>query len=110
MNKSKMILAIASVLIAAAPAGTAQIPQHDKQPIYTITINVVDRTIQAINYRHRSSSTKIDFRGTVLMPAAHGDARVESKQGYMEINADFKDLQSATRFGPEFLTYVMWSI
>jgi outer membrane protein OmpA-like peptidoglycan-associated protein len=45
-----------------------------------------------------------------LMPAAHGEANVESKQGYIEIKADFRNLQSATRFGPEFLTYVMWTI
>src|SRR5580693_1267492 len=105
-----MILAIAVLLIAAAPAGATQIQQRGKQPIYTITINVVDRTTTAINYRHRSSATKIDFRGTPLMPAANGDAKVESKQGFIEINADFRNLQSATRFGPEFLTYVMWTI
>jgi outer membrane protein OmpA-like peptidoglycan-associated protein len=108
--KFKLILAIAVLLIAAAPAGATQIQQRGKQPIYTITINVVDRTTTAINYRHRSSATKIDFRGTPLMPAANGDAKVESKQGFIEINADFRNLQSATRFGPEFLTYVMWTI
>ena len=71
---------------------------------------MVDRTTKAINYQHRSGSTKIDFRGTPLMPAAHGEAKVESKQGYIEIEAEFRNLQSATRFGPEFLTYVMWAI
>ena len=44
------------------------------------------------------------------MEAAHGEAKVESKQGRMEIDADFRNLQSATRFGPEYLTYVMWAI
>ena len=44
------------------------------------------------------------------MPAAHGEAKVESKQGYMEVEVEFDNLQSATRFGPEFLTYVMWTI
>ena len=28
----------------------------------------------------------------------------------MEIEVEFDDLQSATRFGPEFLTYVLWAI
>src|SRR5213078_3578947 len=50
------------------------------------------------------------FQGTVLMPAARGEAKVESKQGYMEVEVEFDKLQSATRFGPEFLTYVMWAI
>src|SRR5256714_2917685 len=106
----KMTSARAPVLMAAAPAGATQIQQRGKQPIYTITINVVDRTTKAINYRHRNGATKIDFRGTPLMPAAHGEAKVESKQGYIEIEVEFRNLQSATRFGPEFLTYVMWSI
>jgi outer membrane protein OmpA-like peptidoglycan-associated protein len=105
-----MLLAIVSLLIAVTPSRAAPIQQRAKQPIYTITINVVDRTTTAINYQHRSAATKIDFRGTPLMPAAHGEAKVESKQGYIEIGAEFENLQSATRFGPEFLTYVMWTI
>jgi outer membrane protein OmpA-like peptidoglycan-associated protein len=110
MNKLRMLLAIVSLLIAVTPSRAAPIQQRAKQPIYTITINVVDRTTTAINYQHRSAATKIDFRGTPLMPAAHGEANVESKQGYIEIGAEFRNLQSATRFGPEFLTYVMWTI
>ena len=44
------------------------------------------------------------------MPAARGEAKAESKQGYMEVEVEFDNLLSATRFGPEFLTYVMWAI
>jgi outer membrane protein OmpA-like peptidoglycan-associated protein len=110
MRKLKAILAIVSLPIAVMSASAAQVPQHSKQPIYTITINVVDRTTKAINYQHRNGSTRIDFRGTPLMPAARGEAKVESKQGYMEVEVEFDNLQSATRFGPEFLTYVMWAI
>src|SRR5258705_7506947 len=109
MKIFKMILMIASFLIVVAPAGATQV-QRSKQPIYTITINVVDRTTKAINYQHRNGATKIDFRGTPLMPAARGEAKVESKQGYIEVEVEFDKLQSATRFGPEFLTYVMWAI
>ena len=111
MRKLTMLLAIASVLIAAGPAG-AQTPGQVrvKQPIYTITINVVDRSTKAINYQHRGGATKIDFTGTPLMPKARGEAKVESKQGYVEVEVEFDDLESATRFGPEFLTYVLWAI
>src|SRR6185369_12691225 len=68
------------------------------------------RTTKAVNYQHRNGSTTIDFRGTPLMPAARGEAKVESKQGYIEVEVEFDNLQSANRFGPEFLTYVMWAI
>ncbi|HUY13652.1 MAG TPA: OmpA family protein [Terriglobia bacterium] len=84
-------------------------PQNNGSvPIYRIT--VVGRTIKAINYRHRSGSTKIDFQGTSLLPRARGNAEVQSKQGATHIDAEFKDLQPATQFGPEYLTYVLWAI
>ena len=77
-------------------------------PIYRVT--VVERTTKAINYNHRSGSTKIDFRGTALLPEARGEATVESKQGVIKIDARMEKLQPATKFGPEYLTYVMWAI
>ena len=77
-------------------------------PVYTVT--VVERATKTINYHNRGGATKIDFRGTPLLPKAHGEAKVESKQGYIEIEVEFRELQSATMFGSEYLTYVMWAI
>jgi outer membrane protein OmpA-like peptidoglycan-associated protein len=77
-------------------------------PIYRVT--VVARTTKAINYHHRSGSTNIDFRGTALMMEARGQARVESKQGVIKIDAQMEKMQPATNYGPEYLTYVMWAI
>ena len=77
-------------------------------PIYRVT--VVARTMKAINYNHRSGPTRIDFRGTALLPEAHGEASVESKQGVIKIDARMERLQPATDFGSEYLTYVMWAI
>ena len=77
-------------------------------PIYRVT--VTERTARAISYQHRSGATKIDFAGTTLMPNAHGQAKVESKQGYIEIEVEFRNLPEATQFGAEYLTYVLWAI
>jgi len=77
-------------------------------PIYRVT--VTQRTAKAISYRHRSGATKIDFRGTALMPNAHGEAKVEGKQGYIEIEVEFRNLSEANQFGVEYLTYVLWAI
>ena len=77
-------------------------------PIYRIT--VTERTTKAISYRNRSGATKIDFAGTALMPAAHAEAKVESKKGYIEIEVEFRNLPEATQFGAEYLTYVLWAI
>jgi outer membrane protein OmpA-like peptidoglycan-associated protein len=77
-------------------------------PIYRVT--VTERTAKAISYQHRSGATKIDFQGTSLMPNAHGEAKVESKKGYIEIEVEFRNMTDATQFGGEYLTYVLWAI
>jgi outer membrane protein OmpA-like peptidoglycan-associated protein len=85
------------------------VTQPDEQtPVFRVT--VVGRTTPAVNYRHRSGATTVDFRGTPLLPESYGEAKVESKQGYIEIEVEFDELEPATRFGPEYLTYVMWAI
>jgi hypothetical protein len=66
---------------------------------HTLRVDVVERTTRAINYRHRSGATKIDFRGTALQPGARGEAKVESKQGYIEIEVEFDDMIPANRYG-----------
>src|SRR5580658_4320188 len=98
--------------ILAAQAPQAPNPTSADQagsvPIYRVT--VVARTTKAINYNHRSGSTRIGFRGTALMPRAIGEAKVESKQGVIKIDAEMQKLDPATKYGPEYLTYVMWAI
>ena len=91
-----------------APNPTQRPVEDGSTPIYRIT--VVARTTKAINYHHRSGSTKIGFRGTALMPDARGEAKVESKQGVIKIDADMERLGPATQFGHEYLTYVMWAV
>jgi len=77
-------------------------------PIYRVT--VTEKIAKAISYQHRSGATKIDFGGTALMPNAHGEAKVESKKGYIEIEVEFRNMTDATQFGGEYLTYVLWAI
>ena len=77
-------------------------------PIYRVT--VIERTTKTVNYRNRGGATKIDFQGTLLLPRARGEAKVESKQGYIEIEVEFDSLQPATAYGAEYLTYVLWAI
>jgi outer membrane protein OmpA-like peptidoglycan-associated protein len=66
--------------------------------------------VQAVNYKHRSGASKLDFAGTNLMPSANGQAKVESKKGYTEIEVEFGNLQKPTTFGNEYLTYILWAI
>src|ERR1700726_3011890 len=76
----------------------------------TYSVNLVSRTTRAVKYAHRSGSTKIDFKGTELMPGASSEAKVASKRGTMEIEVEFQGLDKPTSFGTEYLTYVMWAI
>ena len=76
----------------------------------TFGVTVTTRTVEAINYRHHGSATKLDFRGTDLMPAANGVARVKSNRGSIAIQAEFGELLKPTSFGTEYLTYVLWAI
>jgi outer membrane protein OmpA-like peptidoglycan-associated protein len=101
--------------IYTAPASLAQQVQNPvdigETPVYRVdVVEYVDRTTKAVNYRHQSGATKIDFEGTPLLTKANGEAKVESKKGYIEIEVEFDDLTPATQFGPEYLTYVMWAI
>ena len=52
----------------------------------------------------------VGLQGTSLLPKAMGEARVESKQGTIKIDANMSKLSPATQFGPEYLTYVMWAV
>ena len=60
---------------------------------------LVDRTVKAVKYAHRSGSTKIDFEGTDLMAGAKGEAKVDSHRGAMEIKVEFSNMQKPTTFG-----------
>jgi len=94
---------------AAVQAGPQNQPvAFDTVPLYKI--EVVARDIPAINYFHRSGSTRIGFRGTELLPQATGEAKVKSELGRTVIDADLQGLTPANGFGPEYLTYVLWAI
>ena len=110
-KRSSITLAVAITLGAAAPApAQTQVPADSGNPTPTYRMNVVSRTTRAVSYRHRSGATKINFRGTDLMPAAAGEAKVESKRGALEVEVEFSGLDRPTSFGNEYLTYVLWAI
>jgi outer membrane protein OmpA-like peptidoglycan-associated protein len=105
---AKLLVALLIALTSLTAVAQTEPQKAGSVPIYRIT--VVARTTQAINYRHRSGSTRIDFRGTSLEPDARGSADVASKQGAIDIGSEFQGLQAASKFGPEYLTYVLWAI
>ncbi len=72
-------------------------------------MKVVSRSTQAVDYRRRGA-TRVDLKGTDLMPAVTGEAKVESKSGRVEVDANVKNLRPANSFGLAYLAYVLWAI
>ena len=78
-------------------------------PVFRVT--VTSRSVQAVNYKHRSGASKLDFAGTDLMPAASGQAKVESEEGLHRNRSGICEIcEKPTTFGNEYLTYILWAI
>ena len=111
--KTKLLLAAGITLSLSAFAQTNSqtidgVEHMNSTPTFRVV--VISRSVQAVNYKHRSGSSKLDFAGTTLMPAANGVAEVNSHRGSIVVQAEFGDLQKPTTFGNEYLTYVLWAI
>ena len=109
------LITVLLIGLLAAPA-FAQVASPPAQPSRSRARAVVPRhrgrphDRSGINYRPRSGDTKVDLVGTPLLPEARGSAEVSGGKGYIEIDARFRKMQPATRFGSEYLTYVLWAI
>jgi outer membrane protein OmpA-like peptidoglycan-associated protein len=110
--KTHLMLAVGITLSLSAFAQTNSqtLTVEPMSTMPTFRVTVISRSVQAVNYQHRSGSSKLDFAGTNLMPSAHGMAEINSKRGSIAIQAEFGDLQKPTTFGTEYLTYVLWAI
>lgn len=104
---TRLSASVTALLVGGAMYAQPPVPS-DPQPIYRVT--VISRSLEAVNYEHRGGPTQIDFRGTVLLPDVKGSATVESHRGSISIDAKFDHLAPPTRFGREYLTYVLWAI
>ena len=112
--KTKLLLTLGTTLISLSAFAqsnsqtTIVVEPMTYRPTFRVT--VTSRSVQAVSYKDRSGASKLDFAGTDLMPAARGQAKVESKKGYTEIEVEFANLENPTTFGNEYLTYVLWAI
>ena len=108
------ILRFACAVVLAANhshvfAQSAPVPEKNKsQPLYEVTI--VSRTTKALNYGYLTAPTRIDFQGTAVMPSARGEAIIQPKRGSTVLKLRFRGVPPPGKFGPQFLTYVVWAI
>ena len=106
-NLSLSIFLCAATL---ASSQTAPTTAQSTQPAPAPATATVTRTTKAVHYRLQGGSTKVDFRGTDLLQGATGEARVEGKKTNFQIEVKFQNLEDATKFGLEYLTYVLWAV
>jgi outer membrane protein OmpA-like peptidoglycan-associated protein len=107
-NISRAIFFYAA-LASAQTAQTAPSVQTALTPA-PAQASLVTRTTKAVHYRLQGGSTKVDFQGTDLLQGASGEARVEGKKTNFQIEVKFQNLEDATKFGLEYLTYVLWAV
>jgi outer membrane protein OmpA-like peptidoglycan-associated protein len=69
----------------------------------------VSKSSTAVGYQIGAGTT-VDLKGTELAPQSGGEAKVEAKKGITEIEAKGIALPEPTKFGSEFLTYVLWVV
>ena len=91
---------VVSTTATVVPAQTSSVAPAKSQ----------QRTIRAVNYRRAGITTKISFHSTDPNQIASGEAEVKNKGSRVEIEAKFTSLEPATRFGLQYLTYVLWAV
>jgi hypothetical protein len=106
--KTFVVIACCGVGLFAQSGPTNRESASRSVPVYSVT--VVEHALDAVNYQYDSAPTKVDFRGTVLLPDSKGEATVQSRRGRTEIDAKFQNLLPPTRFGQRYLTYVLWAV
>jgi outer membrane protein OmpA-like peptidoglycan-associated protein len=101
-NYSLLVLAIGCAIGGAVSVAGAQQSAG--------ATGLSSRRTSAVTYEARRT-TKIDLVGTPLMPRTRGVAEIRTESaGPVRIKAKLRDLTSASQFGPEYLTFVLWAI
>lgn len=108
-NKQRVVFAVLLGWLsvgfsAGSAAGQAD---HEVPPSHVVT-----KSVSAVGYIVGGGSTKVDLKGTELMPRANGVAKVEAKTkaGRTNVEVELKDMTPPSQLGAEFLTYVLWVV
>ncbi|HET6931249.1 MAG TPA: OmpA family protein [Candidatus Acidoferrum sp.] len=102
-NPGKILLCSVAIFCATSTAA-AQVQQSVPDS------NLTTKSVAAIGYKVGGGSTKVDFKGTELMSAASGEAKVRAKPGATSIELSLIGMTQPSTLGAEFLTYVLWVV
>jgi outer membrane protein OmpA-like peptidoglycan-associated protein len=98
---------------AAAQADQSAQPDQNASTVQQLpTSAVITKSATAVGYEVGGGGTKVDLKGSDLMPEASGWAKVEikSKAGRSNVSIEVKGMKPPSTLGAEFLTYVLWVV
>ena len=89
--------------------GTAPNPRSKiQEPVHQ---NGASIRVPLVNYYALGGAAKTEFEPTALMLNTKGLAQVAiTKEGSVSVKAQFNGLTGPTKFGNEYLTYILWAI
>ena len=98
--KHTLLFVIGSVLSLSAfgqasPQQSIALVPVGSMPVFAVA--ETSRTVEAVDYQHRGGASEVDLAGTVLLPSADGKAKVRSKRGTMEVEAEVRQSRKAPR-------------
>lgn len=97
------------VLVCAVSLAATQTQPTASAPASASAAASVSRSTRAMHYRP-GANVKIQFQAGDLMPGATGEAKIEAKKANVTIDAKLQGVEDATKFGLEYLTYVLWAV
>jgi outer membrane protein OmpA-like peptidoglycan-associated protein len=98
--------AVLSIMCVTLTAGFCSAQTKQSEP----AANMISGTIAAIGYPVGGGSTKVNMVGTAAAPQANGEGKVDAKVGGTAIELKLTGMPQPTALGPEFLTYVLWTV
>ncbi len=101
------LLSAATLILAASSFAAAQAQTATSFPAKNASVS---HTTKAMHYAPQGPGVKVAFQSSSLMPGAAGEAKVEGKKTNVEIDAKFQGLEDSSKFGLEYLTYVLWAV
>lgn len=112
LSVRRMASVLGVALLTALAVPMARVDGQNAAPIGVVapTGTAVSRTAKAITFRRGAGTIKVALHGSNLMQQGSGEANVENKGNRVEIDAKFQGMDDATKFGFEYLTYVVWAV
>jgi outer membrane protein OmpA-like peptidoglycan-associated protein len=102
-SSMKFLLAVVVLFLSVISASA---PTQPEEPASSL----ISKSVKAIGFQVGGGGTKVDLKGTELMPSADGEAKIEAKKALTTIQVSLAGITDPSKYGSEFLTYVVWAV